>query len=122
MTPDPLSDQELDTLAFAIETSVGHVTEYRRSEDGGQTYDDRRIGRMIANEDALARLGPRAVAELRRTGDMRAQRDALLEIVYSLPDIIQRAWDRDNSRRTQRDLETLTQRIDAAAKAAKDRP
>jgi hypothetical protein len=88
----------------------------------GQTYDDRRIGRMIANEDALARLGPRAVADLRRAHDLRAQRDALLEIVYSLPDLIQRAWNRDNSRRTQRDLDAITVRIDAAVKSAKERP
>jgi hypothetical protein len=76
MTPDPLDDQELDTFAFAIETAVGHVTEYRRVEGGGQTYDDRRIGRMIANEDVLARLGPRVVDELRR---MRADIDAAWE-------------------------------------------
>jgi hypothetical protein len=54
--------------------------------------------------------------------ELRAQRDELLDIIYSMPVLITRAWERRTDADTNRLLNTLHERITAAKLRAKAAP
>lgn len=55
-------------------------------------------------------------------GEFRGQRRELLEIVYSMPDLIQRAWEHRDDEETRRLLDALATRIENAKKRAERYP
>lgn len=58
-----LTAAELSRLDLAANTAAEHVKSYKRA-DGTPTYDDARIGRMLAYEPIIASLLPRLLAEV----------------------------------------------------------
>lgn len=63
MTAQRLSDEELSQLELAGTSAAEDIAEYT-TRRGTPTYDDRRVGRMLARESWVA-LAPRLIAEVR---------------------------------------------------------